>query len=32
MEYIDTESVKVKVAQSFPILSDPMDYTFHGIL
>ena len=23
---------KVKVAQSFPTLCDPMDYTFHGIL
>ena len=24
--------VKVKVAQSCPTLSDPMDYTVHGIL
>ena len=24
--------VKVKVAQSRPILCDPMDYTVHGIL
>ena len=25
-------NLKVKVAQSCPILYDPMDYTFHGIL
>ena len=25
-------SLKVKVAQSFPTLCDPMDYTVHGIL
>ena len=24
--------VKVKVAQSYPTLCDPMDYTVHGIL
>ena len=24
--------LKVKVAQSYPILCDPMDYTVHGIL
>ena len=27
-----SESVKVKIAQSCPTLSDPMDYVVHGIL
>ena len=27
-----TQALKVKVAQSCPILWDPMDYTVHGIL
>ena len=26
------DKVKVKVAQSFPTLCDPMDYIAHGIL
>ena len=26
------ESIKMKVAQSYPTLCDPMDYTVHGIL
>ena len=28
----DIEKWKVKVAQSFPTVCDPMDYTGHGIL
>ena len=28
----DKSEVKVKVAQSYPTLCDPMDYTVHGIL
>ena len=27
-----TSEVKVKVAQPYPTLCDPMDYTVHGIL
>jgi len=30
--YIYTHTLKVKVAQSCPILCNPMDYTVHGIL
>ena len=30
--FIERKKVKVKIAQLFPILFDPMDYTVHGIL
>ena len=30
--YTHTHTLKVKVAQSCPVLCDPMDYTVHGIL
>ena len=30
--FIERKKVKVEIAQSFPILFDPMDYTVHGIL